>query len=503
LNKEKKEKEKDEEATITMETKERNKSFYFDTACTSHMTPYVGHLLNYSKCSGFEKSSSQESMEIVGKGDVIMECVLGDESVSSFRVCDVLHVPKLGHFLISWRKLRTKGYSEFGEGNFISINKGTKHMFEAVFDGNLFKIPEVSQSAHITYDFWHQPLGHLVPSSMDQALKLYSNADTPAKQKHFICSPCVESTMGRGTRQSTIEKERNKLDLVYTNFSGCFPVLSYGYSLYYSTLIDDATRVVWVQFMKQKSETTKIIKHFVAEMELQHYKTLKAFRTDNGGEYVTKYLKRILESNGIIYEFTPSYSPESNGVAERLNRTIGEALRAMLESAVTYEKKLWAEAVLTSIYIKNCQPHLALKDLTTYEVLYGSKPSIQHLQPFGSECYIHVPYQKSMDGKKLSPRAQRAIFTGYTNTINHYRVFLPDTKKTIVSANIFFPPLKIEGASPLVYCQPLTSLKSIQTSIDYIYTNKGESLDDLLRQWMEENPQEANDQFDNGHPTIN
>jgi len=48
LNKEK-EKEKDEEANITMETKVRTKSFYFDTACTSHMTPYVGRLLTPGK----------------------------------------------------------------------------------------------------------------------------------------------------------------------------------------------------------------------------------------------------------------------------------------------------------------------------------------------------------------------------------------------------------------------------------------------------------------------
>jgi len=82
----------------------------------------------------------------------------------------------------------------------------------------------------------------------------------------------------------------------------------------------------------------------------------------------------------------------------------------MLESASTYDMKLWAEAVLTSVYIKNRQPHSALKDLTPFEALYGTKPSIQHLQPFGKECYIHVLYQKRTDGKKLSPRAQSAIF---------------------------------------------------------------------------------------------
>ena len=105
--------------------------------------------------------------------------------------------------------------------------------------------------------------------------------------------------------------------------------------------------------MKQQSEITKIIKDCVAEMELQHHKTPAAFRTDNGGQYFTKDLKGFFESKGIIHEISPPYSPESNGVAEHLNCTIGESLRAMLESASTYDKKLWAEAVLTSVYIKN------------------------------------------------------------------------------------------------------------------------------------------------------
>jgi len=133
--KEEEEKNKAEEANITSEdVKVRHKSFYFDTAYTTHMTPYAGRLLNYSVCGGFVKSSSQKSMEIVGKGDVVMDCVLRDGSVSSFCVRGVLHVPDLAHPLISWRKLREKGYTEFGEGDHISINKGTNVVFEAVFD---------------------------------------------------------------------------------------------------------------------------------------------------------------------------------------------------------------------------------------------------------------------------------------------------------------------------------------------------------------------------------
>jgi len=198
-NQEMKEKQNDEESNITMENKVRTKSFYFDTACISHMTPSAGRLLDYTKCTEFVKSSSQESMEIVGKGDVIMECVPRDGSVSSFRICAVLLVSKVGHPLISWRKLRTKGYSEFGKGDLISVNKGTKVMFEAVFDRNLFKLPANARSAHITYDFGPQAPGHHAPSLVDNALKIYSDADIPAKPKDFVCSACVKSNMVRGT----------------------------------------------------------------------------------------------------------------------------------------------------------------------------------------------------------------------------------------------------------------------------------------------------------------
>ena len=262
-----------------------------------------------------------------------------------------MHVADLAHPLISRRKLREKGYTEFGEGDYISINKGTRVVFEAVFDGNLFKIPDISHSAHITYDFWHQALRNIAPSTMDKSLHLYSNANIPAKPINHICSSLGKSKMTRPPRTNTSKKDRKNLDPVHSDLSGPFPVPSEGNSVYYIPLIDDATRVAWVRFTRQKSETTKIVKDIVAEMELRNHKTPAGFQTDNGGEYVTKDLKGFFASKGIIHEFSPPYSPESNGVAERPNRTIGESLRAMFESASTYNKKLWAEAVLTSVYI--------------------------------------------------------------------------------------------------------------------------------------------------------
>jgi len=146
-------------------------------------------------------------------------------------------------------------------------------------------------------------------------------------------------------------------------------------------------------------------------------------------------------------------------------------------------------------------------NLTHYEAFNGSKPSIQHFQPVSREWYIRVLYQIRMDGKRSSPREQRAIVTRYTNIHHHYRVFLPDTKLTIGSADIFFPPLKSQGATPMInqridcFLTPLGSTTP-STSVEYTYTHNVKTSHSMWREWMDKNPQEADDMCDNGHPTI-
>ena len=51
-------------------------------------------------------------------------------------------------------------------------------------------------------------------------------------------------------------------------------------------------------------------------------KKLKKLRTDNGGEYTSKRFESHLKSCGILHEKTIPKTPEQNGMAERLNRTL-------------------------------------------------------------------------------------------------------------------------------------------------------------------------------------
>src|SRR5690606_32903595 len=96
-------------------------------------------------------------------------------------------------------------------------------------------------------------------------------------------------------------------------------------------------------------------------------------------EYINKELVNALKVKGILIDQLPPYSPESNGVAERFNQTMGEARRAMLLPLNC--KRLWAEAASYFVYTKNRLPHKALSDRTPYEAFNNKKPSVSHLQP--------------------------------------------------------------------------------------------------------------------------
>ena len=78
--------------------------------------------------------------------------------------------------------------------------------------------------------------------------------------------------------------------------------------------------------------------------------------------------KILLWQKGIRREFSYMYTPEQNGVAERKNRSIVDAARAMLEEK-SMPKFYWAEAVRTAIYIQNCIG----ENVSAHELYFGCK----------------------------------------------------------------------------------------------------------------------------------
>ena len=73
-------------------------------------------------------------------------------------------------------------------------------------------------------------------------------------------------------------------------------------------------------------------KIYNAEVENQLERKIKRVTSNRGGEYFSNEFNLFCEEHGIIHERTPPYSPESNGVVERKNRTQIEMVNAMLET---------------------------------------------------------------------------------------------------------------------------------------------------------------------------
>ena len=102
-------------------------------------------------------------------------------------------------------------------------------------------------------------------------------------------------------------------------------------------------------------------------------------RSDNG---TNRDLGDFLKSKGIQHQTTARYTPEQYGAAKRLNRTIMDRVRAMLQGS-GLGKELWAEAAVTASYIRNRSP-ASKRDKTPWELFYGKRPDVSGMRIFGA-----------------------------------------------------------------------------------------------------------------------
>jgi transposase InsO family protein len=65
-------------------------------------------------------------------------------------------------------------------------------------------------------------------------------------------------------------------------------------------------------------------------VENQTGRKIPMLRSDNGVEYTSKEFLDYCVAMGIKKELTVPYNPQQNGVAERKNKTIVRATRAMI-----------------------------------------------------------------------------------------------------------------------------------------------------------------------------
>ena len=185
--------------------------------------------------------------------------------------------------------------------------------------------------------------------------------------------------------------------------------------------------------MKHKSEALDKFKEWTALMENQTGRKVKRLRTDNGLEYCSNEFNEFCKRLGIARHKTVRHTPQQNGLAERMNKTLIKKVRCMLLRS-NLSKHFWAEAAVTAAYLINRSPSSALEFKTPQEVWSGKPPDLSNLKVFGCPAYAHIRQGK------LELRAVKGYFMGYPEGSKGYKIWSINGKptRTFISRDVIF-----------------------------------------------------------------
>jgi hypothetical protein len=204
--------------------------------------------------------------------------------------------------------------------------------------------------------------------------------------------------------------------------------------LYYVIFIDDHSHKTWIYLLKTKDGVLARFQEYKAQVKNLTGKKIKLLRSDNGGEYISHYFSDFCIEVGIKREYIVPYNPQQNGVTERKNISIIEAIKTMIHDQ-HLPMFLWVEASMTAVYVQNRSPHKTVRNMTPKEAFTRVKPEVGHFRIFGCPVYIHIPKEKRT---KLDPLGRKGTFVGYNESSEAYQIYIPGQRQIEVSRDVTF-----------------------------------------------------------------
>ena len=415
-----------------------HQSWFLDTGASYHITNNKSLFINFTPENTSVQGGKGESISIIGCGDIQLLTSSGPLIIQKVR-----YGPKLITNLLSIGQLCSspEKHVKFGHKT-ASIYKNNKLLLHGLkTDINLYKIdtttPHVffnNTQTPVSLDTWHKRLGHLNYKSISQMEKLVSGLNiAPINSKITICEPCAIGKGFRSQNHNSSEISAQTLQLLHTDLGGPITPKTFGGAAYYMTVTDDFSRYSWIFLLKKKDEAFQNLKELILRLEKESNHKVQRVRSDNGGEYLSGLSSSWFKQVGIKHETTVPYTPEQNGVSERLNRTLLDKIRSFL-SETGLPKPIWGEAISTMVYLKNLSPTKTLKDKTPFQAYYNKVPEIGHLRALGCKVFSHIPKEKT---KKLDDRSRKGYLVGYEGT-HIFRIWHPDTLQTSRETHVTF-----------------------------------------------------------------
>ncbi|GJZ84557.1 retrotransposon protein, putative, ty1-copia subclass [Tanacetum coccineum] len=415
------------------------------------------------------------------------------------------YIPELKRNLISLGTLEKEGYTVKMQSGKVKVINGSRVVLSGTrrtncvysLDGHAVagelnaSVDEKDSLAQV----WHKRLGHISEAGL-QVLEKQGLFGKESLGKLDFCenyvlgkSHRVRFGVGRHTTQGVI-------DYVHSDLWGPSQVESLGGKRYFLSIIDDYSRRVWVYILRFKHEAFGKFKEWKQLVENQTGRTVKKLRTDNGLEFCNREFEQLCIESGIARHLTVVGTPQQNGVAERMNRTLMDKVRCLLIQS-GLPKTFWAEATCTAAYLINRSPSTAIEKKTPMEMWSGHPSDYEMLRIFGCVAY---PHDKQ---GKLEPRAIKCVLLGYPEGVKGYRLYRLDgeSPKIVTSRNVVFnesvmykDTLKDSGAGD-------KSVEELQVEVELQRLNNHTPEEDQIDQ-EDGDDEDAGDQETNQPPDL-
>lgn len=196
---------------------------------------------------------------------------------------------------------------------------------------------------------------------------------------------------------------------------------------------------------KLKSYVTEQPNFFCSETVIQ-------LHSDGAKEYKAICFDYDSSAINVHKTFSAPYTPEHNAIAERVNRTMVEAARALLIQA-DLPTCLWPFALKHAINVRNKVPR-ATTGCSPFKLLTNTRPSFKHVRVFGCAAYVlQVP--------RLSKFEQRAQEGVYIESLDYgvYRILIKqadnnyqiiESRHVTFDESKFWEPVILKNASKLI-----------------------------------------------------
>jgi transposase InsO family protein len=416
-------------------------TWLIDSGASKHMTGQRDILSLFSEKKFSQKVTLGDDYQYPIKG--VGESNYKLNSGTPMKMKDVIYVRGLTKNLLSISALEKKGFRiAFIDGEVLMWAKG-KTMKEAIVigkeEGGLYKLKGHSEAA-MTHaienpcELWHRRLAHTNYKALPYVFKAVTGLPDLKVDHEGVCNGCAQGKNIKNPFPKRDSKAEGVFELIHSYVCGPMPSSSISGYVYYVSFIDDYSRKTWVYFLKSKDEVFSKFKEFKALIENLSERNIKILRSDNGGEYTSKEFVNYCKDVGIKRELTTPYNPQQNGVAERKNRTIMEAVKTMIHDQ-DLPMCVWAKAAKTIVYVQNRLSHSALGFKTPEEMFSGKKLEVSHLKIFGYPVFVHIPKEKR---NKLDPSGKKGIFFRYCEDSKAFEIYIPGHHHIEISRDVTF-----------------------------------------------------------------